>query len=111
MKKDKAIRKKQLGYWLYGKTTIPISVREKFSQLPMFCHVIFFESEVLGFHCSPYSATILLSNPHQGKLTIKSDLIFEEYSMALALLLTLFMLALNSRLNEFILYHHSCSWY
>ncbi|XP_050271163.1 DExH-box ATP-dependent RNA helicase DExH17 isoform X3 [Quercus robur] len=28
---------------------------------------------------SPYSAAILLSNPHQGKLTIKADLIFEEY--------------------------------
>ncbi|KAB1209142.1 putative ATP-dependent DNA helicase HFM1 [Morella rubra] len=28
---------------------------------------------------SPYSATILLSKPHQGKLTIKADLLFEEY--------------------------------
>lgn len=39
-------------------------------------------SEVVEFHCSPYSATILLSSPHQGKLTIKADLIFEEYSIA-----------------------------
>ena len=43
-------------------------------------------SEVVGFHCSPYSAAILLSNPHQGKLTIKADLIFEEYSMASAII-------------------------
>eukprot|EP00268_Persea_americana_P044332 TRINITY_DN4480_c0_g1_i11.p1 TRINITY_DN4480_c0_g1~~TRINITY_DN4480_c0_g1_i11.p1 ORF type:complete len:1021 (+),score=205.13 TRINITY_DN4480_c0_g1_i11:1226-4288(+) len=28
---------------------------------------------------SPYSATFLLSNPQRGKLTVKADLIFEEY--------------------------------
>ncbi|CBI34887.3 unnamed protein product, partial [Vitis vinifera] len=28
---------------------------------------------------SPYSTTILLSTPQQGKLTVKADLIFEEY--------------------------------
>ncbi|KAM6572347.1 hypothetical protein CsatA_016427 [Cannabis sativa] len=28
---------------------------------------------------SPYSAVILLPNPQQGKLTVKADLIFEEY--------------------------------
>ncbi|KAL9366988.1 hypothetical protein Peur_038187 [Populus x canadensis] len=32
------------------------------------------------FHCSPYSATILLSIPQQKKLTLKANLIFEEYS-------------------------------
>jgi hypothetical protein len=43
-------------------------------------------SEVVEFHCSPYSATILLSTPQQGKLTIKADLIFEEYSIAPAMI-------------------------
>jgi hypothetical protein len=43
-------------------------------------------SEVVEFLCSPYSATILLSSPHQGKLTIKADLIFEEYSIAPAMI-------------------------
>lgn len=30
--------------------------------------------------CSPYSTVVLLSHPQQGKLTIKADLIFDEYS-------------------------------
>ncbi|GMY13327.1 DExH-box ATP-dependent RNA helicase DExH17 isoform X5 [Fagus crenata] len=41
--------------------------------------IIFHEKIRVDEFSSPYSATILLSNPHQGKLTIKSDLIFEEY--------------------------------
>ncbi|KAM2014479.1 hypothetical protein ACFX16_045132 [Malus domestica] len=39
------------------------------------------EDNLIVFHekISPYSATILLSNPQQGKLTVKADLVFEEY--------------------------------
>ncbi|XWS30379.1 hypothetical protein CRYUN_Cryun24cG0112300 [Craigia yunnanensis] len=37
-----------------------------------------FEAEVVGYHCSPYSTTILVANP-LGKMTVKADLIFEEY--------------------------------
>ncbi|XP_059449049.1 DExH-box ATP-dependent RNA helicase DExH17 isoform X2 [Corylus avellana] len=41
--------------------------------------VLFHEKIRVEEFSSPYSATILLSNPQQGKLTIKADLIFEEY--------------------------------
>ena len=86
MKKEKAIEK---SAWLLAlcQNYHPHFCR-KFNQrqLPMFFCAIFFESEVVGFHCSPYSATILLSKPHQGKLTIKADLIFEEYSTASAII-------------------------
>ena len=46
------------------------------------------KAEVSWFslHCSPYRATIFLSNPHQEKLAIKVDLIFEEYSTASAII-------------------------
>lgn len=37
-------------------------------------------------HRSPYSATVLLPKPQQGKLTIKAVLIFEDYSKVLALM-------------------------
>ncbi|OVA19861.1 Helicase [Macleaya cordata] len=39
------------------------------------------EDNLILFHerISPYSATVLVSNPQQGKLTVKADLIFEEY--------------------------------
>ncbi|CAK9176144.1 unnamed protein product [Ilex paraguariensis] len=45
------------------------------------------EDNVILFHekirveefSSPYSATILLSSPQEGKLTVKADLIFEEF--------------------------------
>ncbi|KAG6719998.1 hypothetical protein I3842_03G036300 [Carya illinoinensis] len=40
--------------------------------------ILFHEKIRVDEFPSPYSATILLSNP-QGKLTIKADLIFEEY--------------------------------
>lgn len=84
MKKEKAIEN-QLGFWLYVRTTIPISFGSLINY-PMFFCAIFFESEVVGFHCSPYSATVLLSKPHQGKLTIEADLIFEDYSTASAII-------------------------
>ncbi|PRQ46462.1 putative RNA helicase [Rosa chinensis] len=46
------------------------------------------EDNLILFHekISPYSATVLLSNPQQGKLTVKADLIFEEYSEVPALI-------------------------
>ncbi|KAL9454808.1 hypothetical protein AB3S75_010249 [Citrus x aurantiifolia] len=39
------------------------------------------ENNMVLFHekISPYSVTVLSSNPQQGKLTVKADLIFEEY--------------------------------
>ncbi|KAK9925336.1 hypothetical protein M0R45_033663 [Rubus argutus] len=39
------------------------------------------EDNLILFHekISPYSATVLLSNSQQGKLTVRADLIFEEY--------------------------------
>ncbi|KAF8408273.1 hypothetical protein HHK36_007422 [Tetracentron sinense] len=51
--------------------------------------------KLVGLLCSPYSATILVSNPQQGKLTIKSDLIFEEY-IGLDLHEKLLMMEVNS---------------
>ncbi|XP_024179709.1 DExH-box ATP-dependent RNA helicase DExH17 isoform X2 [Rosa chinensis] len=41
--------------------------------------VLFHEKIRVDEFSSPYSATVLLSNPQQGKLTVKADLIFEEY--------------------------------
>ncbi|KAE8021512.1 hypothetical protein FH972_007396 [Carpinus fangiana] len=41
--------------------------------------ILFHEKIRVEEFSSPYSATILLSNLQQGKLTIKADLIFEEY--------------------------------
>lgn len=41
--------------------------------------IVFHEKIRVEEFSSPYSATILLSNPQQGKLTVKADLVFEEY--------------------------------
>ncbi|KAL5572762.1 hypothetical protein UlMin_022359 [Ulmus minor] len=41
--------------------------------------ILFHEKIRVEEFSSPYSATILLSNPQQGKLTVKADLIFDEY--------------------------------
>ncbi|XP_021824640.1 DExH-box ATP-dependent RNA helicase DExH17 isoform X1 [Prunus avium] len=41
--------------------------------------ILFHEKIRVEEFSSPYSATILLSNPQQGKLTVKANLIFEEY--------------------------------
>lgn len=65
-----------------GTIPLPSSSREDmFIHLPLslLCYLLFVPKAV-GFCCSPYSTTILLSTPQQGKLTVKADLIFEEYS-------------------------------
>ncbi|KAH9742356.1 DExH-box ATP-dependent RNA helicase DExH17 [Citrus sinensis] len=41
--------------------------------------VLFHEKIRVDEFSSPYSVTVLSSNPRQGKLTVKADLIFEEY--------------------------------
>ncbi|KAK4409653.1 DExH-box ATP-dependent RNA helicase DExH17 [Sesamum angolense] len=41
--------------------------------------ILFYEKIRLEEFSSPYSATVLFSSPKQGKLTIKADLIFEEF--------------------------------
>ncbi|KAK1359490.1 DExH-box ATP-dependent RNA helicase DExH17 [Heracleum sosnowskyi] len=41
--------------------------------------IIFHEKIRVDDFPSPYSATILLSSPQQGKLTVKADLIFEDF--------------------------------
>ncbi|XP_059639958.1 DExH-box ATP-dependent RNA helicase DExH17 isoform X2 [Cornus florida] len=41
--------------------------------------IVFHEKIRVEEFSSPYSATILLSKPQQGKLTVKADLIFEEF--------------------------------
>ncbi|XP_068336136.1 DExH-box ATP-dependent RNA helicase DExH17 [Pyrus communis] len=41
--------------------------------------IVFHEKIRVEEFSSPYSTTILLSNPQQGKLTVKADLVFEEY--------------------------------
>ncbi|KAJ0054741.1 hypothetical protein Pint_02771 [Pistacia integerrima] len=52
--------------------------RLQYLVMSLFSHASF-KIDVLGFLCSPYSMTIFSSNPQQGKLTVKADLIFEEY--------------------------------
>ncbi|KAL0430192.1 UNVERIFIED_CONTAM: DExH-box ATP-dependent RNA helicase DExH17 [Sesamum radiatum] len=42
--------------------------------------ILFYEKIRLEEFSSPYSATVLFSSPKEGKLTIKADLIFEEFS-------------------------------
>ncbi|XP_024928594.1 DExH-box ATP-dependent RNA helicase DExH17 isoform X1 [Ziziphus jujuba] len=41
--------------------------------------ILFHEKIRVDEFSSPYSATIFLSNPPQGKLNVKADLVFEEY--------------------------------
>ncbi|XP_020552576.1 DExH-box ATP-dependent RNA helicase DExH17 [Sesamum indicum] len=41
--------------------------------------ILFYEKIRLEEFSSPYTATVLFSSPKQGKLTIKADLIFEEF--------------------------------
>ncbi|KAA8548132.1 hypothetical protein F0562_004607 [Nyssa sinensis] len=41
--------------------------------------IIFHEKIRVDEFLSPYSATILVSKPQQGKMTVKADLIFEEF--------------------------------
>ncbi|KAL0463525.1 UNVERIFIED_CONTAM: DExH-box ATP-dependent RNA helicase DExH17 [Sesamum latifolium] len=41
--------------------------------------ILFYEKIRLEEFSSPYSATVLFSSPKEGKLTIKADLIFEEF--------------------------------
>ncbi|KAI3467038.1 hypothetical protein Pfo_023701, partial [Paulownia fortunei] len=41
--------------------------------------ILFYEKIRLEDFSSPYCATVLFSSPQQGKLTIKADLIFEEF--------------------------------
>ncbi|XP_050384222.1 DExH-box ATP-dependent RNA helicase DExH17 isoform X1 [Argentina anserina] len=41
--------------------------------------ILFHEKIRVDEFSSPYSATVLLQNPQQGKLTVKADLIFEDY--------------------------------
>ncbi|KAG5524320.1 hypothetical protein RHGRI_031105 [Rhododendron griersonianum] len=41
--------------------------------------LVFLHLKFGGYCCSPYSATILVSNPQQEKLTAKADLIFEDF--------------------------------
>ncbi|KAG8366674.1 hypothetical protein BUALT_Bualt17G0104100 [Buddleja alternifolia] len=41
--------------------------------------ILFYEKIRLEDFSSPYAATVLFSNPQQGKLTIKADLIYEDF--------------------------------
>lgn len=62
-----------------------------------------FVAQLVGFHCSPYSATVLLSIPPKQKLTVKADLIFEEYSKNLPIICHFFFPTLfNSVVIVFI---------
>lgn len=78
-------RKKPIERNRSGTISSPFSSRvDIFIRLPLSLpFYLLLLPKAFGFCCSPYSTTILLSTPEQGKLTVKADLVFEEYSKLL----------------------------
>ena len=78
-------KEKPIGRNSYGTISSTFFFCEDmFTHVPLFLpFYLLFVPKAVGFCCSPYSTTILLSTPQHGKLTVKADLIFEEYSKLL----------------------------